>query len=758
MNKRATVAATVVGLLLLAPPGHAAYSMKDLVAAAKRGDAHAVHRLLEDGADVRAVDADGYTALHWAGIRGHFRIFRELLGAGAPVDAVGADGGTPLHWACHHDRADMVELLLDAGADLTVKNRWGRTALHVAARRGNAEVARLLLRRGADPNAATREGWTPLHVAYRSGNPELVTILEASGADPSRRDADGSRPSDHALVRPAEVPIDPARLADYVGLYALGEGGQVKVWRDGGRLRIREFAPDELYPIGEDRFFCRREPWPVTFLRGADGRVEAVELGFLRRTVRAERTRHPQYVGSRACRECHSTPEQGDPYVTWLHSRHSHAYWRLAGDWALFLGRQRPQYHDLESPLTDERCLLCHVTGAQDPDALFAGTFRPEEGVGCESCHGPGSDYVAPETMADHPAFLAAGGVVPDSATCQQCHRNSERFDFATWWPKVAHGRPPSHTLPGVVGDYLGQEPPGHTPRLFAPGIVSTGLLDRDIAMMPDGSEIYFGVAGPGYAFSSVMMTRRLPDGSWTEPEVASFVAPYPAHDLEAFIAPDGRRVFFLSDRVPPGAEGPAGNSDIWVADRAGDGWGEPRNLGAPVCTEDQEYFPSVTRDGTLYFTRQKRGEANFIYRSRLVGGAYTEPERLPSQVNSGRTRFNAFVAPDESYLILSVIGRPDAIGQSDYYVCFRTPDDVWSEPVNLGPAVNVPDAQGYSPYVSPDGRYFFFMSTRPTRLEELAGQRVTQEKMRELLTSPGTGNADTYWVDASFIERLRPR
>jgi hypothetical protein len=313
--------------------------------------------------------------------------------------------------------------------------------------------------------------------------------------------------------------------------------------------------------------------------------------------------------------------------------------------------------------------------------------------------------------------------------------------------------------IPNMSGDYLGQEPPGDTPRLFAPGIVSTGLLDRDIAMLPDGSEIYFGAAAPGYAVSSILVTRRLSDGRWTSPAVASFVAPYPARDLEAFVAPDGKRVYFVSDRPPEGADEPHGNSDIWVADRVESGWGEPYNLGAPVNSAAQEYFPSVTLDGTIYFTRERKGErGNFIYRSRRVENAYGEPEKLPSQVNSGPAQFNAFIASDESYLILSVLGRPDAIGRSDYYICFRTPDDVWSDPINLGDKINVPEAQGYSPYVTPDGKYFFFMSTRASALGGLAGQRVTQKKMLELLAAPGTGSSDTYWVEASFIEALRPR
>ena len=421
----------------------------DLVDAAKRGDDNAVRRILErDPAAVRATDAEGYTALHWAGIRANWRIFADLVAAGAPVDAVGGDGGTPLHWACHHDRADMVQLLLDAGAGLEVHNRWGRTPLHVAARRGCRSVAELLLARGADPNAATAEGWTPLHVASRSGQPELVALLLKHGADPERRDDQGLRSDDVALTRPSPVPLDTGRFDEYVGLYDLGGGSTVKIWREDGTLRIREFAPDRLDPIAPDVFFCRQEPWRVTFVRGSEGQIAAVELQYLRRTVRAERLPAPRYVGSRVCRDCHRGAEHGHQDVKWLQSRHAHAYWRLAADWALFLARLRPHNADVADPRTDERCLLCHIAGAQNPDSLYADTFRREEGVSCEACHGPGSEYADPEVMADRARFLAAGGILPDERTCRSCHRAGDSFDFKAMWSKIAHPNP----VAGVPG------------------------------------------------------------------------------------------------------------------------------------------------------------------------------------------------------------------------------------------------------------------------------------------------------------------
>ncbi len=435
MTRRGVFLASLVTLVLCSSlPIWAGYSVTDLVDAAKRGDGHAVHRLIADGADLDGRGQMGYTALHWAGIRGHWEIFSELVEAGAPVNAVGSDGGTPLHWACHHDRPDMIVLLLDAGAEVNIQNRWGRTPLHVAARRGSVGVAGVLLENGADIDAVTGEGWTPLHVAYRSDHPPVVRLFLAAGSDPSQVDVEGIAAADSHRPRPVPVTVDPSVLYDYEGLYDLGDGFTAKVWREGDVLRFREFAPDDLVPIGADTFFCRQEPWQVRFIRNEDGEVNGVDIDFLRRTVHGARTRSPRYVGSRACTACHQDQE-----VSWLRSRHAHAYWRLGADWALFLGRTRPHYQDLENPMKDQRCTLCHVTGAQNDEALYADTFRPEEGVSCESCHGPGSDYSEAEIMADHEAFLSNGGRVPDETTCRSCHRNSENFDWAEWWPKTAH-------------------------------------------------------------------------------------------------------------------------------------------------------------------------------------------------------------------------------------------------------------------------------------------------------------------------------
>ena len=100
-----------------------------------------------------------------------------------------------------------------------------------------------------------------------------------------------------------------------------------------------------------------------------------------------------------------------------------------------------------------------------------------------------------------------------------------------------------------LTGDYLGQEPPGDQPVLFAPGIVNTGMYTRDLTMTPDGNEIYFSINVGRFDYTAVLVSKRI-DGRWTRPEVADFSADLELKVAEPFIAPDGERLYFISDAI----------------------------------------------------------------------------------------------------------------------------------------------------------------------------------------------------------------
>jgi Tol biopolymer transport system component len=306
---------------------------------------------------------------------------------------------------------------------------------------------------------------------------------------------------------------------------------------------------------------------------------------------------------------------------------------------------------------------------------------------------------------------------------------------------------------PVFAGDYLGQERPGTEPRLFSPGFVSTGASEYSAAFSPDGKEFYFAISGVPY--NVIVFTRRTDDG-WSPPNVVSFSGKYDDYDLN--FSPDGRKLFFTSRRPRNGRGEPRPDNDLWVTTRNDDGWSEPENLGSPVNTEGRENYPSVTADGTLYFHRyEKDGKKDCdVFRSKLVNGRYAEPERLPETVNSGHDEWDPFIAPDESFLVFASVGRTGGRGGADLYVSFHEEDDSWTPAVHLGDLVNS-EAHEFTPSVSPDRKYLFFMSTRRTS-EHFSSSPMGLEEKLDILNGPGNGRGDIYWVDIEVLEALRPR
>ncbi|MGD8305370.1 MAG: hypothetical protein PVF17_01830 [Ignavibacteria bacterium] len=307
--------------------------------------------------------------------------------------------------------------------------------------------------------------------------------------------------------------------------------------------------------------------------------------------------------------------------------------------------------------------------------------------------------------------------------------------------------------FPELKGSYLGQTPPGMVPELFAPNVISTSLFTRDLTMTPDGEEIYFSVSMFGY---NLIYFTKLVDGIWTEPQPASFISNYDYMYYEPHILSDGMKMFFLSNMVDQDSVN--GDEDIWVVDRMDDSWGEPYNLGEPVNTEDGEFYPSTTKSGTLYFTRQKAGDPiGFIYRSRLENGKYSTPEKLGPNVNCGSNRYNAYVDREEKFIIVPAEGMEDRYGRTDYYIVFRDDNDNWSEPINMGGAINSISGREYSASVSPDGKYLFFMSGRGNFNIDFNEELPAYSKILELFNSPQNGNSNIFWVDVKVIDDLRP-
>ena len=305
-------------------------------------------------------------------------------------------------------------------------------------------------------------------------------------------------------------------------------------------------------------------------------------------------------------------------------------------------------------------------------------------------------------------------------------------------------------------GSYLGLTPPDSIAHIFAPNFINTGMATRDITFSPDSKEIYFCVNIGNHSYSTILFTREI-NGFWTDPVVAPFAKNLEYMYVEPHFSEDGLKLFFASNQPKNNDLYNPEDTDIWYVNRTDKGWSDPINLGEPVNTEGPEFFPSLTESGNLYFTRDdSKTGASYIYRSKFTGNHFDKPELLPEQINAGRSRYNAFVARDESYLIVPIYGLPDSYGGTDYYISYHNSDDTWTDPIHLGKNINSKSRFEYSASVSPDGKYLFFMSSDREKKQLFSKKVITLTDLLEIHTDTGNGNSNIYWIDASFINQLK--
>lgn len=253
------------------------------------------------------------------------------------------------------------------------------------------------------------------------------------------------------------------------------------------------------------------------------------------------------------------------------------------------------------------------------------------------------------------------------------------------------------------------------TPERLAPGVLSTDAEESALNLSPDGRVLLFArsrIWFPASRIATVMQAERTASG-WTEPVPAAFSRGF--SDIDPFIGRDGERVFFSSMRPVDGR--PRKDFDLWML-RWQDGAARPENLGPQVNSDADDLYPSVDRDGTLYFGSERSGGQGGwdLYRARrLPDGRYGPAENLGPPLNTGAWEYNPAVAPDGSFLIFASLERPGGQGAGDLWIARRGADGRFGTPQPLGGGVNTP-ADDYHPSLSPDARTLFFVRRDPAR------------------------------------------
>jgi hypothetical protein len=276
---------------------------------------------------------------------------------------------------------------------------------------------------------------------------------------------------------------------------------------------------------------------------------------------------------------------------------------------------------------------------------------------------------------------------------------------------------------------------------------INTNLNERDFALSPDGMEIFYTLQSPYDRFQTILYIRKGNNGKWSKPEIAPFANTY--NFLEPAFSPDGKKLFFSSNRPLTGDK--AKDFDIWWVEKINGKWSEPQNVGGPVNTSADEFYPSITQSGNLYYTAAYKDAVGKedIYLAAFVNGIYKTPIPLDTAINSKMYEFNAFVSPDEQFIIFTSYGRKDDKGGGDLYMSRRDAAGKWEPAKNL--AFLNSDKLDFCPFVSFDKKKLFFTSDRNALKET---NPLTYDKLIKQYAGLLNGGGNIWWI--SFDEVLQ--
>ena len=256
--------------------------------------------------------------------------------------------------------------------------------------------------------------------------------------------------------------------------------------------------------------------------------------------------------------------------------------------------------------------------------------------------------------------------------------------------------------IPKRKGKYLGMDIPGMKLSPLNTGFIrNINIPHGGTTISPDGKEIYWTrTSFSGYESIWYMKEEN---GKWHEPRIAPFSTKY--HESYPCFSMDGNKIIFCSDRPVNNGEEPSRFQDLWVVEKNGDNWGKPKNLGNEINSPGENFLPSISKNGNIYFIRIHAVDGRWrfdIFCSEYVNGKYITPVKLKEPINSKYVQAHPIVAPDESYILLTS-DRPGGIKNGlESYITFKQKDGSWGDPV--------PSGFEYPPQgISADGKYVLF-------------------------------------------------
>lgn len=285
---------------------------------------------------------------------------------------------------------------------------------------------------------------------------------------------------------------------------------------------------------------------------------------------------------------------------------------------------------------------------------------------------------------------------------------------------------------------------------LLAENIISTALYERDIAISADQNQIIYTLGDYKQNKRSLVVVNRK-NGKWTKPEILNISGLY--NDIEPFLSVDGNQLYFASNR-PIYDDDSRNDYNIWFSNRMDGVWAEPSPLDSIINTRNDEFYPSVSENGNLYFTatREDGVGREDIFKSELVDGIFQNPVVLSAQINTAMFEFNAYISPSEDVIVFSSFGRKDGMGGGDLYMSKINESGNWSQSENMGKLINS-DKLDYSPFIDWKSGNLYFTSERQ-KFKNTKLQHV--DELKELSNSTLNGFGNIYKIGLENIKQFQ--
>ncbi|MFH2048991.1 MAG: hypothetical protein ABIJ12_06065 [bacterium] len=250
---------------------------------------------------------------------------------------------------------------------------------------------------------------------------------------------------------------------------------------------------------------------------------------------------------------------------------------------------------------------------------------------------------------------------------------------------------------------YFGQKPPGEKAEVFAPNILTIEPHDAPV-ILKDEELFIIGTMAEGIIFYKMSKGKLLKTNN-------PFGFDIPTICQGITVSPSKNRLYIRDWNN--------GKPFFYSIDKKDSGWTSPKSLGEDVNSIDTHWQFTVSNNENLYFFSRGVG----IVVSVFDGNTYLKPLPVKLEDNSILEAETPYISPDESYLIFCK--------DDDLQISYKLNNGKWTIPQNLGTDINS-DRLDICPQISPNGKYLFFVSKR---------------------TGP---DFVTYWVNTSFIEKLR--